>query len=180
MPPFRVSNVLEFETARSLLHGAVLRAVGLTDVMQWRVRSQLGAALRLDGLSAAPALVAVSRARGLCVAEHMAGARRMIARSEQFTAQLDAAVVCAAMFPDAGSAEVCVRWVFDHGDHLEVVYARRDLSRLLGVARRWMQARNLVRATTRDVARALAASSSICVEASSEDAPTDEAKDPVL
>lgn len=152
------SNVLEFDSSRSLLHGAVLRAVGFP-VSLWRVEGELGARVELDGLVAQPSLAVVSRRQGLYLVELVAGGCRPIARHERLEAQLNAGVVYTTMPSAEPRPTISTRWAFDDGSNFELCYQPVDLFQALASARRWMRSAQVLRATTQTVARALALTS---------------------
>ena len=153
-PPPMSSTVLEFATGRTLLHGAILRAAGVADVLRWRVEDPFGQRYEDEGILAEVDLVASDRFGALQMVRFMDGDTPVdIAASEAFRLTLDTAIVCKA-FHRVGRTIMRIhkRWVFDDGGHLEEQAEPSDELELLQVAQRTLKSSLPAKTTTSEIA----------------------------
>jgi hypothetical protein len=144
------STLLEFDTSRTLLHRAVLRAAGLADPLCWRVEGDLGQRYQDHGLVAAVDLAASDRWGVLRLVRFVPGNPPLdIALEEVLRLNLDGAIVCKALQaagPNIG--QISKRWAFDDGGHIELQADLGEHLELLEIAHRTLKTNFLGSATT--------------------------------
>ncbi|MFL6600806.1 MAG: hypothetical protein ACJ8R9_05690 [Steroidobacteraceae bacterium] len=150
------STVLEFNTSRTHLHHAVLRAAGIADPLCWRVEGDLGQRYEDHGLLAVIDLAASDRCGVLRLVRFLPGYTPIdIAHEEVLRLTLDGAIVRKAL-QRAGRniRQISKRWVFDDGGHIEL---RADLDEhleLLEIAQRTRKTNFPGSATTAEIVAA--------------------------
>jgi hypothetical protein len=125
--------VLEFESARSLWHGALLRAAGMPGKWRWAVSGAPNQVYEYRGLVAHVQLVAYERGGSLSVVRFMPGrTRAALPRTTAAQGVLESAVVGAVLTKRGKHVtQIATRWAFDDGGHVEDVGPARVYSDLL-------------------------------------------------
>ena len=116
-------TVLEFESARSFLDRACLRAAGMAGEWCWAVRDPLRRNYEYAGLSANVHLVAYQRGGFVRVVRFVRGrARDRLSPTLAARGMLESALVGAVVAHEGDDVtEVSTRWAFDGGGHIEDV-----------------------------------------------------------
>lgn len=115
--------ILEFESARSFLDRACLRAAGMAGDWRWAVRNPLRRKYEYAGLSATVHLVAYQRGGFLRVVRFVRGrARSRLSPTLAARGLLESALVGTVLAHEGDDVtEISTRWAFDGGGHIEDV-----------------------------------------------------------
>jgi hypothetical protein len=151
--PLMPATVLEYETSRTLLHRAALRAAGIVDPWSWLVECT---SERYDerGVIAWVDLLACDRSGTLRLVRFSAGTTPDdVAPAERLRLALDASVV-SAVLERLGRhiTKMEIHWVFDDGGYIEERHQLEFHGRLLERAWCLMRANFLSEATTAQIA----------------------------
>lgn len=114
-------TVLEFESARSFLDRACLRAAGMAGEWCWAVRDPLRRNYEYAGLSANVHLVAYRHGGFLRVVRFLRGrSRDRLSPTVTATGVLESALVGTVLMQEGAEvAEISTRWAFDGGGHID-------------------------------------------------------------
>ena len=140
-------------SAHSLLDRVLLHTAGLEERTRWQVNGRPGDTFEHFGLVAEPGAFAMSRTRGICVVQCLAGCVRALADEELAKVRLDAAV-CVSVAPFGSDLQIRSRVLFED-DCLELFHSPQELGAAMRLAQRWVARQGLAVARTCDVARAL-------------------------
>lgn len=146
-----VGDLLSFDNVRAPWHRGVLRASGLVQPLQWRVRQAPTQGWRVGGIVAVPHLVAMTDSRLRVVRFCTGTTPAQVSRTGLIRTFLDLAVVshqCRERPADIGA------WLaHEDGGGIDVTVRSYDaLDRLLRHAREEIRRRQLDRATTIELA----------------------------
>ena len=132
------SQIIEWDTARSLLDRALLNVAGLAPVCEWGMRGRANQPYTVGHLRARPHVVAHHRPQETCIVRLMRGVTpQTIANEIAAHGALDAAVVCASLRAQGlETRTVRIHWLFEDGGRIEAHCAAAALHDILRRAER--------------------------------------------